>query len=196
MKFHRIIRKIHLVASMVMLSFMLIYIFSGIILINRDLFTIPEVQQNIYTKPVEQRMDGNPESYANYLKENLDLKGRIEYHQDRQNNWIYNYNFPGDHYQVRLSPQQDSLYIQHNHRARSFFMVVQGIHVLRGFKGGWAYTAWAVMYDISFTAMLVFAITGMMIWYRNRQRFRYGLWYLAAGLALPGSMILFFMCWK
>jgi hypothetical protein len=75
-------------------------------------------------------------------------------------------------------------------------MALHEIHVLRGFKGGWAYTAWAVMYDISCLAMLIFAITGVVMWYRVRKRFRNGWWYLVTGMLIPIGIIFLYMIWQ
>ncbi len=196
MKFQKIIKKTHLIASMIMLSFMLIYVFTGIIHINRDLFKIPAVDQSNYTMPVEKTMEGSPAAYAQYLKDRLDLKGRIEYQRDWKDTWVFHYNFPGDNYQVRLTPAQDTLFIQRSQQERTFFTVSHQIHVLRGFKGGWAYTAWAIMYDTSCLAMFVFALTGIIMWFRVRKKFKYGWWYLASGLALPIAIMLLFILWK
>ena len=59
MKFHKGIRKIHLIASMIMISFMLIYVLTGIIMINRNLFEIPPVEQSKYTVPVKEKLEGD-----------------------------------------------------------------------------------------------------------------------------------------
>jgi len=196
MRLHLIIRKVHLATSMVMLSFMLIYVFTGIFLINRECFQIPEVERTGYAIPAGKKMDGDPRDYARYLGESLDLKGRVEFRQVRNEDWIFYFSFPGDRYEVRLTPKQDTLHIQRSRQDRSFFTVVQGIHVLRGFRGGWPYTLWAVMYDVAFASMYLFAVTGIIIWFRLRKKYRYGLWYLAAGLAIPGSIILLYLLWK
>ncbi|MFH0757215.1 MAG: PepSY-associated TM helix domain-containing protein [Bacteroidota bacterium] len=104
--------------------------------------------------------------------------------------------FLGDNYQVRLTTAQDSLFIQRSGQDRTFFTVAHEIHVLRGFKSGRAYTAWAVMYDVSCLAMVIFALTGLLMWVRIRKNCPYGLWYLVAGLVIPLSIIFLFMFWK
>ncbi len=181
---------------MIILSFMLIYVFTGIVLINRELFDIPEAEKSHYTLPVEKTIEGSPAEYAKYLKDSLNLKGRISYQKDWKDNWVFHYDFPGNNYQVSLTPAQDTLLIQREQQGRTFFTVAQQIHVLRGYKGGWAYTAWAVMYDLSCLAMIVFAITGIIMWYRIRKNFRFGLCYLSSGIAIPIVIILLFILWK
>lgn len=74
--------------------------------------------------------------------------------------------------------------------------VAQRIHMMRGFKGGWAYTAWAVMYDVTCFAMILFAVTGILMWLRKRKKFRSGWWYLLAGILIPVAIIYAFLLWK
>jgi hypothetical protein len=193
---HRVIQKIHLVASMIMLSFMLVYVITGIIMINHDLFTMPEIEASQSKVPVEKPMKGDPKDYARYLKKTMNLKGRTEFRQDNNDNWIFHFNIPGEGYQIKLTPAQDTLYIQRSSQEMNFYTVAQRIHILRGFKGGWEYTAWAVMYDVSCSAMMVFAITGIVMWFRRRKQFRYGWWYLMAGLLIPLMIIYALVLWK
>ena len=196
MSVHKVIQKIHLIASMIMFSFLLVYLISGIILMNHDLFTIPEVEVNHSKILVEKPMNGDPKDYARYLKKALDLKGRINYRQEKNENWEFNINHPVNNYQIILTPAQDTLHIKESSQHMTLYTVVQRIHMLRGFKGGWAYTAWAVMYDVSCFAMILFAITGIIMWFKRRKQFRHGWWYLLAGILIPVFFIYAFVLWK
>ena len=86
---------------MILLSFMMVYVITGIVMINHDLLTMPEVKVSHSTIPVEKPMMGDPEDYAKYLKDTLDLKGRTQFWQDNKDNWIFNINIPGDGYQIK-----------------------------------------------------------------------------------------------
>lgn len=165
-------------------------------MINHDLFTIPEIEVSQFTLPVDKPMEGDPEGYGNYLKKTLDLKGRIFYRQEKNENWQFNINHPVKNYQITLTPAQDTLYIKESSQKMTLYTVLQRIHILRGFEGGWAYTAWAVMYDTSCFAMILFAITGIIIWFKRRQDFRHGWWYLLAGILIQVFFIYAFVLWK
>ena len=196
MKFNRLAQEIHLISSMIMLSFMMIYVITGILMINHDLFTLPEIRAVHSTRPVENPMDGDVKSYARDLKRSLDLKGRTAYRQDNQKNWIFNFDIPGEAYQIKLTPAQDTLYVTQSTQDMNFYLVAHRIHILRGFKGGWAYTAWAVMYDTTCFAMVLFAVTGIILWYKRRKQYRHGWRYLLAGLLVPLFFIYAFVSWK
>jgi hypothetical protein len=175
---------------------MLVFVITGIFMINHDLFTMPEIEVSHSKMPVEKPMNGNPGEYTKYLKKTLELKGRTEYRKDNKDNWIFHFMMPGDAYQIKLTPAQDTLHIQHSVQDKTFYMVMHRIHILRGFKGGWEYTAWAVMYDASCFAMIIFAITGIVLWYRKRKQYRQGWWYLMAGILIPVLFICAFVLWK
>ena len=196
MSINKLVQKIHSITSMIMLSFMLVYVMTGIIMINRDLLTMPKVEVSHSTVLVEKPMNGDPKDYAMYLKKTLDLRGRTEFRKDNKDNWIFHFNMPDEGYQVTLTPAQDTLYIRHSSQDMNLNAVVHRIHVLRGFKGGWEYTAWAVMYDTSCFAMILFAITGIIMWFKRRKQFRHGWWYLLAGILIPVFFIYAFVLWK
>jgi hypothetical protein len=196
MRFSRAVRQIHLVSSMIMLSFMLVFVTTGLFMINHDLFRIPEIRVSQSTVAVTEPMNGDPKDYARYLKKTLDIRGRTEYREDRHGNWIFHFNIPGEAFQVKLPPAQDSLYIQQSTQELNLYMVAHRIHILRGFRGGWEYTAWAVMYDVTCFAMVLFAVTGIIMWYRSRKQFRWGWWYLMAGILIPVLFIYAFVLWK
>lgn len=196
MKVRKLTKKIHLISSMIIFSFMLMYLITGIVKINHDLFDVPPVEELQYTVPVEKAMEGTAREYSDYLIERFDLKGRTTFNKDNKDNWVFHYNFPGDNIQITLSPAQDSLYFHRWEQEMTFFAVANRMHIQRGFKGGWEYALWAVMYDVSCVAMMVFAITGIMMWYRARKRFRYGWYYLAAGFFIPLVFIFLFVFWR
>jgi len=194
--FHTIVRKTHLVSSMVLLLFLLMYVFSGVILINRVKFQVPEqvVEQKMVA--ITEPMDGAPDVYANKLARELDLKGRTVYRKDGDENWIFNYNFPGTRVTVTLRPEQDSLQIYTVHQERTFFTTVQQMHVLRGFRGGWPYTVWAIFYDTSCLALVLFAVTGILLWFRIRQKYPYGWIFLMLGISVPLLFSYLYLLWR
>ena len=59
--------------------------------------------------------------------------------------------------------------------------------------GVWVYTAWAIYYDLSAIAFILFGITGIYMWFKNRKRYSSGWWYLAAGVLFPLAIVLAFL---
>jgi len=181
---------------MVLLLFLLMYVFSGVILINRVLFHVPEQVEDAKMVPVTEPMEGAPEVYAKKLARELDIKGRIIYRKDGNENWIFNYNFPGTRVTATLRQAQDSLQIRTMRQKQTFFTTVQQMHVLRGFRGGWPYTVWAIFYDTSCLALIVFAITGILLWFRSRQKYPYGWIFLFLGISIPLVFSYLYLLWR
>ena len=68
LNYFMVLKQIHLVASIVLLTFVFIFLFTGIVIVNRNLFTIPETKETIQKVPVDKPMNGEPGQYADYLK--------------------------------------------------------------------------------------------------------------------------------
>jgi len=191
-KFNRTIRKIHLGASMIIFAFLFMFVFSGFFMVNRTLFDVPEFNDSFDTVQLSMKPGTDPSAYAKFLEDEFDLKGRKEYRQDWKKNWIFGFYYPGENTVFTIPPGQDSAFVKVSKQERTFFTVVHQMHVLRGFKGGWPYTVWAVFYDAAFVAMFVFAITGILLWWRARRRYKYGWWFLAFGIVVPLLFMLFY----
>jgi hypothetical protein len=52
-------------------------------------------------------------------------------------------------------------------------------HRLHGYGGGWVYDLWMIMYDLASAAMILFAASGIYLWYKLTKRRLLG-WVLLA----------------
>jgi len=68
-----------------------------------------------------------------------------------------------------------------------------GFHRLHGYGGGWLYDGWAVLYDLASLSMIVFAITGVWLWYKLIPNRRLGWVLLALGFSFTSALMLFFL---
>ena len=189
---HRIIRMIHLISSMILLVFLIMYTVTGIIITHHGL---PYGQQEISrsTILVERTMDSSPSEYAKYLKNQYAYKGRYGYRQQENGNWDFHFQFPGEQVKVTLTPSQDTLFVETTEVDRTLMTIAHNLHALRGFTGGWVYTLWALYYDLSAIAFILFGITGIYMWFKNRKRYPSGWWYLAAGIIVPLAIVFAFL---
>jgi len=73
--------------------------------------------------------------------------------------------------------------------------VLAGFHRLHGYGGGWLYDLWAVLYDLASAAMIVFAVTGVVLWHRLARPRWPGWVLLACGLAFTAST-LSYLLWR
>ena len=191
-KVHRVFRMIHLISSMILLVFLLMYTLTGIIITHHGLPS-GQREQSTTAIQVELSMDSSPENYARYLKSQYGYKGRYGYRQQDNGNWDFHFQFPGEQVKVTLTPAQDSLYIETTRIDRTLKTVAHNLHGLRGFTGGWVYTLWAIFYDLSALALMLFGITGIYMWLRKRKSYPSGLWYLVAGIVIPLAIVFAFL---
>ena len=68
-----------------------------------------------------------------------------------------------------------------------------GYHRMIGYSGGWLYVLQTLFYDLASAASIVFGITGIVMWYISRSRYRLGWVFLSAGFGLTLVMILYLM---
>ena len=59
--------------------------------------------------------------------------------------------------------------------------VLVGFHRLHGYGGGWLYDMWVLFYDLASLSMIVFALTGIYLWWRLTKRRFWG--WLCLGLS-------------
>jgi len=189
---NRMIRMIHLISSIILLVFLMMYTVTGILITHHNL---PNGEREVIRSkfPVEKEFNTSPKDYARYLKDRYDYKGRYNYRQLNNGNWDFYFNFPGDQIKVTLTPAQDTLFIQHTEIERTLKTISHHLHGMRGFTGGWVYTTWALFYDLSAAAMILFGITGIYMWFRGRKRFPSGWWYLVAGIIFPMAIAFAFL---
>jgi len=189
---NRIIRMIHLISSMILLVFLMMYTVTGILITHHSL---PYGEREVINSKilVEKKFNTSPKDYARYLKEKYGYKGRYNYRQLENGNWDFYYFFPGDQVKVTLTPAQDTLFVQHTEIERTLMTISHNLHGMRGFTGGWVYTTWAIFYDLSAIAMILFGITGIYMWLKGRKKFPSGWWYLVAGIIIPMAIVLAFL---
>lgn len=196
LSYYFVVKQIHLISSMILLAFVFVFLITGIVIANRQLFELPERSQEVSKVPVKKQMTGSPEEYSNYLKKEFGYKGREFQRKEKNGNWIFQFNFQGTNHQVTLTPKQDTLTIRTNTEDMNLLSFSTKLHHMRGFKGGLEYTLWAIFYDLTAVAFMVFALTGILMWLKLRVRYKSGWFFLLLGIAIPVTIILLFLYTK
>lgn len=149
----------------------------------------PQITTEVY--PLNYSPDTTQmKQFGNEIKEQLDISGRMNYRRNGKNELVFAYNRPMVHNLVTVHPALDSLTVVR----REMFSFVDAnfqIHRIHGYQGGILYIIWAVLLDLTAISMIIFAITGFLIWYRHRKRFIYGWFIVIPSIALFIIMYLF-----
>ncbi len=189
---NKIIRMIHLISSIIVLVFLMMYTFTGILMTHHNL-PFGESEVSWSKIPVDKPMDSSPAAYSRYLKDQYGYRGNYSYRQSENGNWDFHFDFPGEQVNVTLHPAQDTLYIKHTGTERTLMTVAQNLHGMRGFSGSWVYAIWAIFYDLSAVALILFGITGIIMWLKQRKWYPSGWWYLCAGVIIPLMIVFAFL---
>src|SRR5205085_347781 len=129
---------------------------------------------------------------ARRLQREFGLSGQSSTPEHRKDGSLrINYVRPGTTIQASINPLTRRITITRKEFA--FYGVANGLHRLRGYHGGWPYWTWSLLYDLASVALIIFALSGVILWYKSTARHLAGWVCLAASCAFTTSMILYLM---
>jgi hypothetical protein len=188
---HDTFRKIHLYCGLVILTFLTLYFVSGYIMAHRPWFLPPPpapttqtVTLNVdSTLPLLQR--------AAYVKKELALPGRIQFSQKQPpDGTLFWVDRPGWMIRVDVYPQNHTVRLI-TQRAGWIGTLIM-LHKIAGYDNEPLFDLYALFCDLAGLSMIVFAFTGVYLWWKSVKNHALGLVCLAASCAYAiGMMILF-----
>jgi hypothetical protein len=162
---YNLIRKIHLYVAFSLLLLTLMYFVSGYIMIHGPWFgsSEPQVTQEIIK--LSRPLKGNEPNISEYLQKELNLSGKRFPAKKQENGTIvFNYWRPGEEYEIILTPNKSEVIIKRRQWQWQGTMI--GFHRIHDYMGGVTYTVWAFLLDIVSLSLIVFGITGIIMWYK------------------------------
>ena len=190
MKLYRIIRKIHLLATLILATFILMYFATGFIMIFEETFQ----RQNLSVEKVKEEIHGirsiDQDSLLRWSREKYQLNGRSIVDENNEN-LVVDFSHPGTTASVTVSRSYDSVYVEV--KRGNFNTVMHQYHRLHGYAGGWNYYLWAFVYDLSAISMIVFSVTGFYLWYKTERKKLAGWLVIVASTLLTFSTIFYLM---
>jgi hypothetical protein len=185
-----VIRKIHLYAGFVLLAFVVMYFVTGYVLIHGDFF--PRGTPTVQTREaaLAQAPGVAPEEMSIVLQEQFGLSGKRQPPQRKKDgSWQFQYLRPGTVHEATVNPAGDHVTIKRTEHGTAQMLV--GMHRLHRYGGGWLYDLWMVTYDLASFSMILFAVTGVYLWYKLTRRRALGWTLLAASFAFTTGTILY-----
>ncbi|HEY3387959.1 MAG TPA: PepSY-associated TM helix domain-containing protein [Prolixibacteraceae bacterium] len=187
--FNKINRRLHFFASIFIVVFALFYAFTGLIMSKYEWFPADEINIMVDRHALNYKPDTtNLANFGNEIKQQFALSGRMEYRHNNDNSISYLIVRPGIRNEILVHQDLDSIVIKRIENI-SIHEIAKRLHRTYGFKGGWIYVLWATMYDITAFAFILFAITGLIIWFKHRKIFRWGWVVLLPAMILALIMI-------
>ena len=163
------IRQIHLFSALVLTTFVLMYFITGWVMVFEETFKRQKTATETIKKIVPGIHTTGNDTIISLIKHNFNLSGQYQVQRNASGEININFRHPGWHITAAVKQESDSVTV--TVEKQNFVSVMHQFHRLHGYRGGWNYYAWALMFDLSSVSMILFAITGVYLWYRvERQR--------------------------
>lgn len=190
-KLNRALRSIHYFSSILIFAFALMYFLSGLIMSKYEWFPHGNELKSTQIKPLNYTPDTtNIEKLSEAVKSQFDISGRLVYSRNRKKEITLDYYRPGVRNVVTIHNDLDSATVSCTKRI-SFGEISTRIHRLHGYHGGILYVVWAGLLDLTAISMIVFAVTGIWIWFRSRKAYQPGWFFIISPIILAVVMYLY-----
>ena len=187
-----LIRRIHLFTGLLLLVFVLMYFASGYVMIHNGWFNKPGPVTSTRTVALNYSGDASDEALSRHLQETFDLRGKRNPPNHRKDgSRQFNFTRPGTTFEAVVS--QDVRQVSITRKESGFVGLANGMHRLHGYGGGRIYDAWALLYDLASAALILFAITGIVLWYQSTPQRLPGLICLGLSFGFSTAMILYLL---
>lgn len=158
---YNLVRKVHLYASLPIVAFLLMYVVSSYFMIHHEWFDTYEREEAINTIQIDP-IETSDTRWPEFLTKNGVSGKLINENTSPSGDLIRKYSRAGKEFHVSISPDQKSVEIKTFKGNFPGFVV--GLHRIRGFGGSWQYNFYALMLDVVGISLILFAITGAILW--------------------------------
>jgi hypothetical protein len=187
---YNIVRKIHLYSGLVILAFLMMYFVSGYMMIHRPWFLGPPstttqtvTLDSIGALPIEQ--------LAVEAKKRLELGGRTFFAPiqppDMKRFFVIR---PGTTVRVDVPAGGDVVHVITQRYGVVGTLIV--LHKVRGYDDQWLFNAYALFCDLSGLSMIVFAISGVYLWWKRTKNRVWGVLCLSGSCVYAAGMMVYF----
>jgi len=166
---YQLIRRVHLFTALFLMTFVVMYFATGYPMIHEELIADHDPDKKTRAARLKYKGEKTPEAYALYLQEAFDLAGkRLPPQKLEDGRWQFRYFRPGYFYEAVVSAAGDSVRITEGkeHLRRT----LRQFHTMHGYGGGWLYDAWVACFDLASGALVLFALSGIYMWYKLTQK--------------------------
>jgi hypothetical protein len=186
---YNIVRKIHLYCGLIILAFLVMYFVSGYMMIHRPWFLGPPstttqtvTLDSIGALPIEQ--------LAVEAKKRLGLGGRTFVQTQTPDMKRFFVIRPGTTVRVDVPAGGDVVHVITQRYGVVGTLIV--LHKLRGYDDQWLFNAYVLFCDLAGLSMIVFAISGVYLWWKRTKNRLWGILCLTGSCVYAAGMMLYF----
>jgi hypothetical protein len=184
------VRKIHLYCGLIILAFLMMYFVSGYMMAHRPWFLSPGPAPTTRTATFQPGAGFTTEQLAAEVQKQLRLPGRIQFPQKQPAGmtrfWV---NYPGTMARVDVPAGQRSVTVT-TQRAGLVGTLIM-LHKVNGYDGNLLFDACALFCDLAGLSMILFALSGVYLWWKRVKHHTWGILCLAASCAYAVGMMLY-----
>lgn len=160
------IRQIHLFAAFILTAFVLMYFITGFVMIFEDTFQRKDNAVSRTIKEIPGIHTQSDDALLSSLRRNFPVSGQYEIRRN-ESRIVVNFRHPGTEISAVVLRKSDTVTV--TAKNKNLTGVLHQFHRQHGYRGGWNYDLWAFFYDLSALSMIVFAITGVYLWYKTER---------------------------
>jgi hypothetical protein len=195
---YNLIRKIHLYCGLIILIFLMMYFVSGFMMTHRPWFlgaravptTRTAVLESSGDQSSDQSSDPSKEKLAASVQRQLRLAGRIQFPQNQPPDvtrfWI---NHPGTEIRVDVSTGEKRIVIT-TQRERWVGILIM-LHKVNAYDDDPVFDVYAFFCDLAGLSMILFALSGVYLWWKSTRNHAWGILCVAASCAYGAGMMLY-----
>ncbi len=180
---YQTIRKIHLYACLTTVVFFLMYLISGFMMMHHDTFHIDETPDVNKVVPIK-TTDLEENTWAQFLKMN-GIKGRNTADRTQADGTIIKeYWTPGEEFKLKINPDRSQVWIEST--VKNLNGIINDLHRVRSYKGPLLWHLYAFMIDLTAIAMILFVLSGIILWLKVLKNKQIGWTVLGLGALYVG----------
>ncbi len=181
------IRRLHLIAGLVLLIWVVMYFVTGWVLIHEPWF--PRGPRKETTKHALTLAE--PVATAEFVRQLEAAHGiggqRRAPKPLAKGGWQFNWVRPGENTEAVVNSAASEVTITRTRFNPAGW--AHGLHRLHGYRGGWAYWIWAAFMDLASAAMILFAASGVYLWWKTTRNKLPGVLCLGAGIVFTTVVV-------
>lgn len=186
---YHFIRKIHLYCGLIILIYLMMYFVSGYMMVHRPWFLGPQPPPVTRTAALAPSGDLPTEQLAAQVQQRLRLAGRIQFPQKQPAGmtrfWV---NHPGTMTRVDIPAGQNAATVTTQRVGLVGTLIM--LHKVSGYDRNLVFDAYALFCDLAGLSMILFALSGVYLWWKRVRNHAWGIVCLTASCAYAIGMML------